>query len=307
MHYREAFKGLYVWMDGQLIPYEKASVHLMSITLHYGLGIFEGIRAYPTEKGGAIFRLDEHLERLFQSAHILQMEMPYSQTEIKEATLWVMQKNNLTNAYIRPVCYHDAEEFSPRADFKTHVGIIAWDMGKYVGGEDTDKGLRTKISSFTRHHVNSTMCKAKASSNYVNTIMAIREAMKAGYDEAIMLDHEGYVAEGSSENVFIVKKNVIYTPPATSALEGITRDSIIEIARNKNMEIHEKRITRDELYIADEAFLTATAAEVVAISEVDNRLIGDGKIGKITKALQTAYFDVVYGRDAKYQDWLTIV
>lgn len=297
----------YIWTDGELVPWKEANIHVMSHTLHYGLGIFEGIRAYSTKEGSAIFRLEDHIKRFYESAHIMGIEIPYTQIEICQAITDTVKANNLTNGYIRPICYFGAEGLTLRSVSKPHLSIAAWDLGKYVGKDDTDIGLKTKISTFTKHHVNSMMCKAKATGNYVNTLLALKEALKDGYDEAILLDCNGFVAEGSCENIFIIKDNQLITPPTTSALQGITRDCIIQLAKYKGYTVQEKYFTRDFLYTADEAFFTATAAEVTAISEVDNRKIGTGHIGPITKELQTLYYEIVYGRNLKFKHWLSLV
>jgi len=297
-----------IWLDGEFVPWREAKVHVLTHTLHYGMGVFEGIRAYQTDKGTAIFRLDAHTDRLFRSAHILQMPMPYDKEMINKVTCEAVSRNNLESAYIRPMCFYGSEGMGLRADnLKVHMTIAAWYWGAYLGKEALEEGIRIRTSSFTRHHVNITMCKAKANGNYINSMLALQEALSCGYDEALLLDNEGYVAEGSGENVFIVRDNVIYTPDLTSALDGITRQTIICLAEALNIEVKEKRITRDEVYVADEAFFTGTAAEVTPIREVDNRTIGIGKRGPITEQLQTMFFDIVHGRNDKYQHWLTLV
>ncbi|MDH5217949.1 MAG: branched-chain amino acid transaminase, partial [Gammaproteobacteria bacterium] len=286
-----------IWLDGKLVPWRDATTHVLTHTLHYGMGVFEGVRAYKTDKGATIFRLQEHTDRLFRSAHILQMAMPYTKDEINEATRASVRDNNLDSAYIRPMCFYGSEGMGLRADnLKTHVMVAAWSWGSYLGADGLEKGIRIRTSSFTRHHVNITMCKAKANGNYMNSMLALKEALDCGYDEAMLLDNEGYVAEGSGENIFLVRDGIIYTPDLTSALDGITRTTIIQLAREAGLEIREKRITRDEVYVADEAFFTGTAAEVTPIREVDNRPIGNGKRGPITEMLQTKYFDIVHGR-----------
>ena len=297
-----------IWLDGKLVPWRDATTHVLTHTLHYGMGVFEGVRAYKTDKGAAIFRLQEHTDRLFRSAHILQMAMPYSKEEINEATRASVKDNNLDSAYIRPMCFYGSEGMGLRADnLKTHVMVAAWSWGSYLGADGLEKGIRIRTSSFTRHHVNITMCKAKANGNYMNSMLALKEALDCGYDEAMLLDNEGYVAEGSGENIFLVRDGIIYTPDLTSALDGITRTTIIQLAREAGLEIREKRITRDEVYVADEAFFTGTAAEVTPIREVDNRPIGNGKRGPITEMLQTKYFDIVHGRLPEYDHWLDYV
>ncbi len=297
-----------IWLDGEMVPWREAKTHVLTHTLHYGMGVFEGVRAYKTDKGTAIFRLQEHTDRLFRSAHILMMPMPYDKNTINEAQRAVVRENNLESAYIRPMCFYGSEGMGLRADnLKVHVMVAAWTWGAYLGAEGMEKGIRVRTSSFTRHHVNITMCKAKANGNYMNSMLALREALSCGVDEAMLLDNEGYVAEGSGENIFIVRNGVIYTPDLTSALDGITRDTIFRLAAELGLTIKEKRITRDEVYIADEAFFTGTAAEVTPIREVDGRAIGSGSRGPITERLQTMYFDQVHGRRAENADWLAYV
>jgi branched-chain amino acid aminotransferase len=297
-----------IWFDGAFVPWREARVHVLTHTLHYGMGVFEGIRAYETARGPAVFRLGDHVERLFRSAHIMSMPMPYDRAALTEACLEVVRRNGLSSAYIRPVCFYGAEGMGLRADnLKTHVAVAAWEWGAYLGKEGLEKGIRIRTSSFTRHHVNVTMCKAKANGHYINSMLALQEALQCGYDEALLLDTEGYVAEGSGENIFIVRDGRIHTPELTSALEGITRDSIITLARDCGYEVHERRITRDEVYIADEAFFCGTAAEVTPIRELDNRAIGSGRRGPVTERLQTLFFDCAFGRSTNHADWLTQV
>lgn len=297
-----------IWLDGELVPWREAKVHVLTHTLHYGMGVFEGIRAYKTEQGTAIFRLHAHTDRLFRSAHIVGMPMPFDKDTINEATRAVVRENKLESAYIRPMCFYGSEGMGLRADnLKTHVMIAAWTWGAYLGAENIKRGIRIRTSSFTRHHVNITMCKAKANGNYMNSMLALQEALACGYDEAMLLDTEGYVAEGSGENIFIVRNGVLYTPELTAALDGITRDTVITLAREIGLEVREKRITRDEVYIADEVFFTGTAAEVTPIREVDGRPIGNGGRGPITERLQTLYFDQVHGRREEHPEWLTLV
>jgi len=297
-----------IWMDGQFIPWREAKVHVLTHTLHYGMGVFEGIRAYKTDGGAAIFRLQEHTDRLFRSAHILQMPMPFSKDELNQATLDAVKNNQLNSAYIRPMCFYGSEGMGLRADnLKVHVMIAAWEWGAYFGTEELEKGIRIRTSSYTRHHVNITMCKAKANGNYMNSMLALQEALSCGYDEAMLLDNEGYVAEGSGENIFLVRDGVIYTPTLTSALDGITRATIVQLADEFGISVIEKQITRDEVYVADEVFFTGTAAEVTPIREVDDRQIADGKRGPITEKLQTLYFDIVHGRVAEKTQWLNYV
>ena len=297
-----------IWLDGEFVPWKEAKVHVLTHTLHYGMGVFEGIRAYKTNKGTSIFRLDDHINRLFASAHILNMPMPFDKKTLVEACAKAVEKNNLETAYIRPMCFYGAEGMGLRADnLKTHVMIAAWAWGSYLGSEGLEKGIRVKTSSFSRHHVNITMCKAKANGNYMNSMLALQDAISGGYDEALLLDVDGYVAEGSGENIFIARNGILYTPNLTSALEGITRDTIIKFANKNNTVLKEKRITRDEIYIADEAFFTGTAAEVTPIRELDNRIIGNGKRGPLTKKLQNQYFDCVSGKIDEYNNWLNYI
>lgn len=295
-----------IWLDGEMVPWREAKTHVLTHTLHYGMGVFEGVRAYKTDKGAAIFRLQDHTDRLFRSAHILQMPMPFDKETINQAQLDSVAQNNLDSAYIRPMCFYGSEGMGLRADnLKVHVMVAAWHWGAYLGAEGLEKGIRIRTSSFTRHHVNITMCKAKANGNYMNSMLALQEAISGGYDEAMLLDNEGYVTEGSGENIFLVRDGVIYTPDLTSALDGITRNTIFQFAEELGIEVREKRITRDEVYIADEAFFTGTAAEVTPIREVDNRAIGEGTRGPITEKLQTMYFDQVHGRRDNHSDWLS--
>jgi len=297
-----------IWLDGELIEWRDAKVHLLTHTLHYGLGVFEGVRAYNTEQGAAIFRLQEHTDRLFRSAKIMGMGMPFDKETINEAQKIAVRENNLDSAYIRPMCFYGSEGMGIRADnLRTHVMVAAWDWGSYLGEDNMKNGIRIKTSSFTRHHVNITMCKAKANGNYMNSIMALQEAVECGYDEALLLDANGFVAEGSGENFFMLRDGVLYTPTLTSALEGITRATIMTLAEDIGLKVVEKQITRDEVYVADEAFFTGTAAEVTPIRELDNRSIGNGGRGPITEQLQAMYFDQVYGRSDVYKNWNTHV
>ena len=295
-----------IWMDGRFVDWDDANVHVLTHTLHYGLGVFEGIRCYKTEKGSAIFRLDEHVERLFDSAHIFTMEMPFSRKEIASAIIETVRVNKIRECYIRPLVYigYGAMGLYPK-DNPVRVSIAVWPWGAYLGEEGIRKGIRVKVSSYTRHHVNVDMTRGKVCGYYVNSQIAKKEAIACGYDEALMLDTEGYVSEGSGENVFIVRDGRIKTTPLTSILEGITRESIIQIAKDQKIPVIEERFTRDELYISDEAFFTGTAAEVTPIREVDGRKVGSGKRGKITEKLQSVFFDVVKGRNKKYASWLT--
>jgi len=297
-----------IWFDGKMVPWRDAQIHVLTHTLHYGLGVFEGVRAYQTERGTAIFRLADHTDRFFRSAHILGMKMPWDQQILNEAQTAVVRDNQLATAYLRPLAFYGSEGMGIRADMlKTHIAIATWEWGAYLGEEGLKNGIKVRTSSFTRHHVNITMCRAKACGNYINSMLALQEAISGGADEALMLDASGYVMEGSGENVFIVRDGVIYTPDLTSALEGITRDTVIQLIAEAGMEVIEKRITRDEVYVADEAFFTGTAAEVTPIRELDGRQIGNGGRGPITELLQTKYFDCVQGRDPNHDDWLTYV
>lgn len=297
-----------IWFDGELVPWREAKTHVLTHTLHYGMGVFEGVRAYKTDQGTAIFRLQEHTDRLFRSAHIMNMAMPFDKKTLNEAQRAAVRENGLESAYLRPMAFYGSEGMGLRADnLKVHVIVAAWSWGAYLGAEGMEKGIRIRTSSYTRHHVNITMTKAKANGNYMNSMLALQEAIACGYDEAMLLDPEGYVAEGSGENIFIVRNGVIYTPELTSALDGITRDTIIKLADEIGVEVREKRITRDEVYVADEAFFTGTAAEVTPIREVDNRRIGTGRRGPITERLQSLYFDQVLGRREAHPEWLTYV
>ena len=295
-----------IWFDGKMVPWREANVHVLTHTLHYGMGVFEGVRAYKTDNGPAIFRLDDHTRRLLDSAKIMNMNIPYTHEELNAAQKAAVSENKLESAYLRPMCFYGSEGMGLRADnLKTHTIVAAWEWGSYLGADNMEKGIRIKTSSFTRHHVNISMCKAKANGHYINSMLALQEAITDGYDEALLLDVEGFVAEGSGENIFVIRDNIIYTPDLTSALNGITRNTIMTIANDLGYELVEKRITRDEVYIADEAFFSGTAAEVTPIRELDNRPIGSGTRGPITEKLQSLYFDIVHGRAEKYKDWLT--
>jgi branched-chain amino acid aminotransferase len=297
-----------IWFDGEMVPWREATVHVLTHTLHYGMGVFEGVRAYKSDRGTAIFRLKAHTDRLFDSAHIMCMPMQFDKETINQAHRAVVRENKLETAYIRPMCFYGSEGMGLRADnLKTHVIVAAWNWGTYLGKEALEKGIRIRTSSYTRHHVNISMCKAKANGHYINSMLALNEALTDGYDEAMLLDNEGYVTEGSGENIFLVRDNVIYTPDLTSALNGITRNTLFTLANEAGYEIREKRITRDEVYIADEVFFTGTAAEVTPVREVDNRTIGSGERGSVTKKLQTLYFDLVHGRPDFHPSWLTLV
>jgi len=298
----------FIWLDGQWVEWREAKVHVLTHTLHYGLGVFEGIRAYHTDRGTAIFRMQDHTDRLFRSAHIMNMPMPFGKDEINQAQCDALIKNGLDSAYIRTMCFYGAEGMGLRADgLKVHVMVAAWPWGAYLGAESIEKGIRVRTSSYTRNYHNSTMCKAKANGNYINSMLALQEALATGYDEALMLDQKGFASEGSAENLFIVRHGKIYTPETTSALEGITRDTAIELAHELGYKVIEKRLTRDDIYVADEAFFTGSAAEVTPIRELDNRIIGSGSRGPVTEQLQTLYFDAVHGRSPSHDNWLTYV
>jgi len=297
-----------IWFDGKMVDWREAKVHVLTHTLHYGMGVFEGVRAYHADQGTAIFRLQAHTDRLFRSAKIMNMDMPFSKDEINEAHLAAVRENDLDSAYLRPMVFYGSEGMGLRADnLKTHVIVAAWNWGAYLGKDALEKGIRIRTSSFTRHHVNIAMCKAKANGNYINSMLALSDALRDGYDEALLLDVDGFVAEGSGENFFMVYEGVIYTPELTSALDGITRATVIQLAEEAGYEVREKRITRDEVYTADEAFFTGTAAEVTPIRELDGRMIGCGSRGPVTAVLQKKYFDVVHGRSEDHLDWLSYV
>lgn len=297
-----------IWYDGEMVPWRDAKTHVLTHTLHYGMGVFEGVRAYQTEEGTAIFRLQEHTNRLFDSAHIMNMKIPFSKEEINEAQRAAVRENNLPAAYLRPMVFLGSEGMGLRATgLKVHVIVAAWNWGAYMGKEALELGIKVRTSSYTRHHVNISMTRAKANGHYINSMLALQEALSAGADEALLLDPEGYVAEGSGENVFLVKDGVIYTPEVTACLNGITRNAVLTLAADLNIKVVEKRITRDEVYIADEAFFTGTAAEVTPIRELDGRVIGAGRRGPVTTQLQQLYFDTVMGRNPKHKNWLTPV
>ena len=297
-----------IWMNGEMIEWRDAKVHVLTHTLHYGVGVFEGVRAYDTSSGPCIFRLQDHTRRLFDSAQILRLDIPFSESELNAAQKEVFALNNLNEGYLRPVAYLGSEAMGLRADGLTvNVAIACWPWPDYMDPQSRELGITVRTSSYTRHHVNITMCKAKANGNYINSIMALREAIDSGCDEALLLDNEGYVAEGSGENFFLVKSGVIHTPELTSCLPGITRDTVLVFARELNIPVIERRITRDEVYIADEAFFTGTAAEVLPIRELDGRTIGDGKPGSVTLRLQALYFDQVRGKRDAHPDWHALV
>jgi branched-chain amino acid aminotransferase len=297
-----------IWYDGELVPWRDATTHVLTHTLHYGMGVFEGVRAYNTPQGTAIFRLEAHTDRLFDSAHIMNMKMPFTKEELNEATRAAVRENNLESAYIRPMVFYGSEAMGLRATgLKVRVIVAAWHWGAYMGEEALKTGIKVRTSSFTRHHVNISMTRAKANGNYINSMLALQEAVSGGADEAMLLDTEGYVAEGSGENIFLVRHGVVYTPEVTSCLNGITRNTILTLAAELGIQVIEKRITRDEVYIADEAFFTGTAAEVTPIREVDGRQIGIGSRGPVTEKLQKAYFDLVTGQTNAHPEWRTLV
>ena len=303
----EGVTGEKIWLDGEMVDWADGNVHLLTHTLHYGLGVFEGIRCYKTADGrSSIFQLYPHVRRLFASAHINMLEIPFSQDEVRDAITAILPANHLDAGYVRPLVFigTGAMGLNP-ADNPIRVAVMAWSWGRYLGDEGVENGIRAKISTFARHHVNSKMTKGKTCGDYVNSILAKREALLDGYDEAIMLDTQGLVSEATGENLFLVRNERVYTPPLPTILDGITRNAVIQIARDKGIEVIEAALTRDELYIADELFLTGTAAEVTPIREVDRRTIGSGTRGPITRVLQTAFFDVVSGRDSKYDRWLS--
>lgn len=298
-----------IWFDGELVPWREAKVHVLTHTLHYGMGVFEGVRAYNTDTHGTcIFKLQEHTDRLYRSAHIMRMNMPFDKATLNEAQRSVVRENQLSEAYLRPMVFLGAEGMGLRADgLKTHVIIASWEWPSYMSPEAKEKGIKVRTSSYTRHHVNISMCKAKANGHYINSMLALREALDSGCEEALLLDNEGYVAEGSGENIFIIREGILFTPELTSCLDGITRKTLFSLAEDLGLEIREKRITRDEVYVADEAFFTGTAAEVLPIRELDGRQIGEGVRGPITTQLQSRYFEAVKGNLPEHQAWLTPV
>lgn len=296
----------FIWFDGELVPWRDAKIHVLTHSLHYGMSVFEGVRAYATDKGAAVFRLPEHTRRLFDSAHIMNMKIPFTQEQVSQAHLDVVRENKLPHAYIRPLVFFGSEGMGLRAKgLQVHVMVAAWEWPSYMSPEALELGIKLRTSSFTRHHVNISMCRAKAGGHYINSMLALNEAVSGGADEALLLDPEGYVAEGSGENIFIVRDGVIYTPDLTACLDGITRRTLMQLAEEQGMTVREKRITRDEVYIADEAFMTGTAAEVTPIRELDGRIIGAGRRGPVTEKLQAIYFDAVHGKLAKHEQWLT--
>jgi branched-chain amino acid aminotransferase len=298
----------FIWYDGKLVPWREANTHVLTHSLHYGLSVFEGVRAYKTAKGTAIFRLAEHTQRLINSGKIYMMSIPYSKEELMEAQLEVVRANKLESCYLRPIAFYGSEKMGISTKGATvHVAIAAWPWGAYLGEDGLTKGIRVKTSSFARHHVNVTMPRAKLASTYANSILANLEATEAGYDEALLLDTNGFVAEGAGENLFVIKDGAIYEPEIASALTGITRASIIRVAKEFGLDVVSKRITRDDIYIADEAFFTGTAAEVTPIRELDGRTIGEGARGPITEKLQSRFFQIVSGQAPEYEDWLSYI
>ena len=295
----------YIWMDGKLVPWGEARVHVLSHTLHYGLGVFEGIRAYDAGDRPAIFRLRDHLKRLLDSARAVCMAVPWELEQMEQACGEVMRANHLGEAYIRPVCFYGAESLGLRADkLHSHLAIAAWHWDTYLGATGLQRGIRVKTASYARLHPNTAMCRAKISGNYVNSILALQEALDAGYDEALLLDTDGYVAEGSGENLFLVRNGSIYTPEPRAALEGITRDTVFHLAKEEGLHVSERTLTRNDVYIAEEAFFTGTAAEITPIRELDGRPIGNNCPGPLTRKLQNRYFDLVHGRVPRYKHWL---
>lgn len=296
----------WIWMDGQFVPWRDAKIHVLTHTLHYGMGVFEGVRAYKTDSGSAIFRLQEHTQRLLNSAKIFQMKVPYDADTLAKAQREVVKRNNLDSCYLRPLIWIGSQKMGIRAvDNTIHCAIAAWPWGAYLGEEGITKGIRVKTSSFARHHVNVSLVRAKASGYYINSILAHHEVTADGYDEALLLDTDGYVSEGAGENVFIVRNGKIYTPDLASCLDGITRDAVLTMAQDMGIQVIEKRITRDEMYCADEAFFSGTAAEITPIRELDNRAIGTGSRGPITEKLQSLFFDIVSGKASAYRHWIT--
>ncbi len=297
-----------IWYDGKMVPWRDANTHVLTHSLHYGLAVFEGLRAYDSVRGTAIFRLGEHLDRMFRSAHIYLMKIPFDRETLIEAAKATVRENGLASCYVRPIAFYGSEKMgvSPKGA-RVHVAIAAWPWGAYLGADGIEKGIRVKTSSYARHHVNVTMARAKIASTYANSILANLEATQDGYDEALLLDVDGFVAEGAGENLFIVRDGKIFEPEISSALVGITRDTVIKLAHSLGIEVVSKRLTRDDIYIADEAFFTGTAAEVTPIRELDNRTIGSGTRGPLTAKLQSMFFDVVNARDERHLDWLTFV
>ena len=298
----------WIWYDGKLVPWRSATTHVLTHSLHYGLAVFEGVRAYKTVDGTALFRLKEHTDRLFNSAHIYMMKIPYDRQTLMDAQKEVVRANKLESCYLRPIAFYGSEKMgvSPKGN-TVHVAIAAWPWGAYLGADAIEKGIRVKTSSYARHHVNVSMCRAKYSGTYANSILANVEATDHGYDEGLLLDVDGFVAEGAGENLFVIKNGRIFEPELTSALIGITRETVIQLADDLGYKVEARRITRDDLYIAAEAFFTGTAAEVTPIREVDGRTIGAGRRGPVTTKIQKAFFDLVNGRNKRYKQWLSPV
>ena len=295
----------FIWMDGEWLDWREAKVHVLTHTLHYGMGAFEGVRAYETDQGPAIFKLEEHTERLFNSTRILGMKIPYDSKTLNQAQREVITRNSLKSAYIRPMCFYGSEGMGLRADnLKVHTMIAAWEWGSYLGEDNMKNGIRIRTSSYVRHPAHPSLSGAKTNGNYINSMMALKEALDHGFDEALMLDIDGYVSEGSGENIFVIKDGVIFTPHLTSALPGITRDTIVTLAKSLGYEIIEKKLSCDEIYASDEAFFTGTAAEVTPIRDLDDNQIGQGKRGPITEKLQSLYFDCVHGRNTDFMHWI---
>ncbi|MBM3375450.1 MAG: branched-chain amino acid transaminase [Betaproteobacteria bacterium] len=298
----------WIWMDGELVPWRDAKIHVLTHSLHYGMAVFEGVRCYETQTGSAIFRLQDHTQRLLNSAKIFQMKIPYEAAVLEAAQKEVVRRNDLKSCYLRPIAWIGSEKMGISAVGNTiHVSVVAWPWGAYLGEDGLAKGIRVKTSSFSRHHVNVSLVRAKASGYYINSILAHQEVAANGYDEALLLDTDGYASEGAGENLFIVKAGKVYTPDLASCLDGITRSTAITLAQDLGLSVIEKRITRDEIYCADEAFFTGTAAEVTPIRELDDRVIGQGRRGPVTEKIQGLFFDVVAGRAQKYSGWLSRV
>ncbi len=298
----------WIWFDGEFRPWRECTVHVMTYTLHYGVGAFEGVRAYKTARGTALFRLQDHTRRLLNSARILGIDMPWSADELNQAQQEVLRRNALDEAYLRPMVFLSSEAMGLRAKgLKTHAIIAAWNWGAYLGADNMERGIRAKTSSLQRNHVNSSMARAKANGNYINSMMALNEVLRDGYDEAITLDTSGHVAEGSVENIFLVQDGELHTPELNACLDGITRRTVMQLAQDRGIAVTERRITRDELYCCDEVFFTGTAAEVTPVREVDNRIVGDGKRGPITTLLQADYWDLVKGQSERHSEWLTYI
>ncbi len=298
----------WIWLDGEFVPWREATVHVLCHTLHYGLGVFEGVRAYETERGAAIFRLQDHTTRLFHSAKIVGIDVPCSHEQVVDIQMEILLRNELRQGYIRPMVFLGCESLGLRADdIQSHLMVAAWEWGTYLGEANMKTGIRVKTSSVIRHHPAAMMVKAKANGGYLNSILALREAIDAGYDECLMLDVQGCVCEGSGENVFLVRDGCLYTPDLYSALDGITRRTVMDLAADQGIQVRESRITRDEVFVADEVFLTGTAAEVTPVREVDGRMIGNGECGPVTERLQSTYFNLVHGKLPRHSSWLTYV